>query len=585
MNEFIFLRPMWLLAFIPALWLVFILWRKQSTDTIWQTVFDQQLLERLWLEPPGQSTRLPLLLLAAGWCLAILILAGPVWERQPEPVWRSQMSRILILDLSQSMNAKDITPSRLERARFKIMDILEKLNTGRIGLVVFAHEAHVVTPLTEDNETIKNLITALSTEIMPVKGDAAATALQLAADLLKLTGGNKGELLLISDGISDPAAAMSQAHNLRKQGYQLSVLGIGTEQGAIVSHSNGIAEFVRFDASPLQALAHAGGGTFSLLTTDNTDLNHLLSNNIPSSSYDKVSGGGVDRWVERGVLLLPLIVLLAAMAFRRGWLMGFVMLAVIPPPAQAFDWQDLWLRSDQQAQISLKQGDPQTAAQQFRHVDWRGMALYEAGDYQAAAQAFAESDDKEARYNQGNALAKAGDLKQAVAAYQEVLDQNPGHEDAKANLELVEKLLQQSQNDDTSPQEDGDSDQSSNESSKNNGEESQHLDEETTENTTEEPPEDDSQSDEMDPDSMDSEQQSASQPAEPTQPDQQDLTDQQSQNEHQENPASLLTDEKNALPSESDIALEQWLRQIPEDPSGLLRRKFMLEHLQRKQSR
>ncbi len=583
MSEFHFLRPLWFLVLIPTIGLLIALWRKQSSGSAWHSVFDQQLLAPLWLESPGKSTRLPLVLLTVGWLLAILILAGPVWERQPEAVWRAQMSRVVILDLSPSMNANDVSPSRLERARFKIMDILARSTEGRTGLVVFAGEAHIVTPLTEDNATIVNLISALSTEIMPAKGDFGTPALQMAGELLNLTGLRHGEILLISDGITDPATALAQARKLREQGYRLSILGIGTEQGGTMHH-DGITEFVRFNPEPLQQLARAGSGTFSLMTTDEQDLNRLLPDITASDTFDIVENSGVDRWIEHGAWLLPLLLLLAAMAFRRGWLMGFVCLLITPPPAYAFGWQDLWLRSDQQAQNSLHQGDAQTAAQQFRDANWRGMALYETGDYEGAAQAFAESDDIEAKYNQGNALARTGDLQQAIAAYREVLEQNPAHDDARTNLELLKTLLaQQPQKDDSSQQEDGDSDSDPEQSS----DETAEQDNDNSDDSEQQ--QDDAQSGEEDADHEQSEDhadhadQQQADAMHGEQDEQQDQSDQQPQDEQHNALAPDMADEDNTLPSEEDIALEQWLRQIPEDPSGLLRRKFMLEHIQRKQ--
>jgi Ca-activated chloride channel family protein len=345
--------------------------------------------------------------------------------------------------------------------------------------------------------------------------------------------------------------------DLRKQGYRLSVLGIGTEQGGAM-YQEGVAEFVFFNAAPLQALARAGGGAYSLITPDDQDLSHLLPDIELTGAFDKVESSGIERWIERAVWLLPLILLLAASAFRRGWLMGFAVLLIIPPPAHAFGWQDLWQRSDQQAQKQLQQGDPQTAAEQFRSPDWRGMALYEIGDYSAAAQAFAKSDNV---YNQGNALAQAGELQQAIAAYQEVLQQNPGHKDARANLDLLEALLKQQppQDDDSSPSEEGDESSSSEDKS-----------DEMSDN-----PEDSAQQDEAESSDENLDQQQT----EPSPAD---------QDEGDEQPDALeadRADDNHDLPSEEDIALEQWLRQIPEDPSGLLRRKFMLEHLQRKESR
>lgn len=592
MSEFHFLRPLWFLALIPAVWLLVILWRRQSKGSAWQTVFDQQLLSRLWLESPGRSARLPLVFLAVGWLLTTIMLAGPVWERQPEPVWQSRLSRVVILDLSLSMDARDLTPSRLERARFKIMDILERSKEGRTGLVVFAGEPHIVTPLTEDNDTIKNLITALSTEIMPAKGDFAAPALQMAGDLLNVKGIRQGELLLITDGIEDPAAALAQARKLRERGYTLSILGVGTELGGAIMH-DGITEVIRFNPAPLQELARAGGGIYSQLTTDDRDLNRLLPELSATGNYGQMESntGGIERWVEHGVWLLPLVVLLAAVSFRRGWLLGLSVFLISPPPAYAFGWQDLWMRADQQAQQHLQQGDPQTAAQQFRDPNWRGMALYEAGDYEAAAQAFAESDDIEARYNQGNALARAGDLQQAIDAYQEVLAQNPTHEDAKANLELLEKLLQNQQQDGESQQQNNEGDhqddkgedgqESGDDRNEENSSEDDSAQQDMTRHEDEEGNDENSEQDADD-------KQPESQSSDVLQSDQDDQHLNEGQDEQQDAQLNApipddSVDENDLMPSEEDIALEQWLRQIPEDPSGLLRRKFMLEHMQRKQ--
>lgn len=580
MEEFHFLRPLWFLAFIPALWLLIWHWRKQTSGSVWHAVFDPQLLPRLWLESPGKSTHLPLVLLASGWLLVVFILAGPVWERQPEPVWHAQLSRILILDLSPSMDARDLTPSRLERARFKISDILERSREGRNGLVVFAGEPHVVTPLTEDTATIRNLITALSTDIIPAQGSSAAPALQMANELLNLKGVGQGELLLITDGIDDPAAALAQARRLREQGHTLSILGVGMETGGAIMN-NGVTEVTRFNAGPLEEIARAGGGAFSRLTTDDADLNRLLPEISAAGHFDPVesSAGGVTRWMEQGVWLMPVVLLLAAAAFRHGWLLGFAMIMITPPPAYAFGWKDLWLRADQQAHNHLQQGDAQTAAQQFRDPGWRGMALYEAGDYEAAAQAFAESGTLEARYNRGNALARAGELQQAIDAYRDVLQQDPRHEDAQANLELLKKIIQEQQ------QQDADSSQSS-QNTDDNPADQEHGDNSGTEDRPEQlqnmaKPENNDDADNDDPAAH---RQAHDQQADArnNDADQPDMDDRQ-QKETLAPDSTMIDDESAQRHSEEDIALEQWLRQIPEDPSGLLRRKFMLEHMHRRQ--
>jgi Ca-activated chloride channel homolog len=592
MIDFHFLRPMWFLALIPSILILAALWYNRTRSSSWYAAFDRQLLTQLWIDPPGRLSRVPLIMLGIGWLLVILALAGPVWERLPEPVWRSMASRILVLDLSATMMETDLTPSRLERARFKIMDILEKSAEGRTGVVVFAGEPHIVTPLTEDTATITNLLGALSTDIIPEPGNAGAPALQMAGSLLQQAGLRNGDLLLISDGLDDISASLAVARDLTTQGYRLSVLALGATQP---------------DTDALRELARTGGGAFSVLTAGDHDLDSVLLELDQTSSIQARMDTGVERWIERGVWLLPLLLILGAVGFRRGWLSGLLVILMLPPPAQAFEWRDFWLRSDQQAADALAQGQPAVAAQQFTDPSWRGMALFQAGDYAGAAKAFAESDDVNTGYNRGNALAKAGQLNKAAQAYREVLRHIPDHADAKANLALVEELLQQQQD---QPQDNAPEDDQSQQPSQSGEEETQQNqgdDEDAaegdsaTENSAEKKQDQDSnqggdedisQQNLQDAGSHDQDNQSDQEQADAMESLRQDVTDQvQQQDGHQvnadptEHPVGEM-DESWPVDKpydETELALEQWLRQIPEDPSGLLRRKFMLEHLQRQQ--
>lgn len=628
LDEFHFLRPGWFLALLPALLLLTLLWRRRAGASVWQAVCDRHLLDRLWLQPPGKATRLPLVILGLGWLLAVLALAGPVWERQAQPVWRSQASRVLLLDLSASMDAPDLMPSRLDRARFKLMDILNQSLEGRIGLVVFAGEPHVVTPLTSDGDTIANLLAALSTDLVPARGDAGAPALQLGLKLLARAGVSRGDLLLLSDGLADPAAALGVAAELRRQGHRLSVLAVGAPAGApIPGAGGGFSGMARLDAAPLRELARAGGGEFSLLTADDLDLQRVLLPPVDSLPLQEGQETGVERWIERGVWLLPLLLLLGAAGFRRGWLAGVLLICVLPPPVQAAQWQGLWQRPDQQAADALAKGESEAAAARFQNPAWRGMALYQSGDYPAAAQAFAQAEGLESAYNQGNALARAGELEAAVEVYRQVLQQAPEHEDAKANLALVESLLQQqkqkaesasedpSQNDqsDAKEQPQEDEEQSTDKTQPEQGSEAEAgaREDETEGGEGEADPhasEEETDSAEGDPETQmpqggdsEGEASGSSEPDEANngpppdsgqKPDAgeesvlpdlaKEMAPSEQDNGSAQPPEGTVLAE-GQQPSEADMALEQWLRQIPEDPGGLLRRKFMLEHLRRQQ--
>jgi Ca-activated chloride channel family protein len=604
MSELHFLRPGWLLALLPVLGILVLLWRSRAGGSAWRGVVDPALLDRLWLEPPGRVSRLPLGLLSLGWLLSVLALAGPVWERQPEPVWQTAASRILILDLSSSMDAADLAPSRLERARFKILDILAKAREGRTGLVVFAGEPHTVTPLTDDAETIANLLSALRTDIVPLPGDVGAPALQLAGELLAQAGAQQGDILLLSDGLADPAAALGVARQLRTQGYRLSVLAVGTVQGAPVPQADGgFGKMARLPVEPLQELARAGGGAFSLLTADDRDLARVLLEPYLTDPRQEQADTGVERWIEQGVWLLLPLLLLAAAGFRRGWLGGLLAVLILPPPAQALEWRDLWWRKDQQAAQALQQGQAAVAAERFEDPAWRGMAQYQAGDYTKAAEAFAASPGLDSVYNRGNALARAGQLQQAMAAYREVLQQDPAHADAKANLALLEQLMQQQQQ---QSQQGSQSEQHQQQQAAQAGAEPEQQsaaqqDQEQQPASAEQQAQNQAVADQAQEQAGTSPEQisgseTPNQVAEPLQEDsmqaaRRDVTGQPQPQREQSNQQGMPQGDSEVLaepsqqaepPDEKALALQQWLRQIPEDPAGLLRRKFMVEHLQRK---
>jgi Ca-activated chloride channel homolog len=459
MNEFHFLRPYWFAALLPALWLLILLWRHRSRGGDWQRLVAPALLSHLLLEAGQTLRRLPLLMLGLGWLLAVVALAGPTWQRQPQPVFRAAIDRVLVLDMSPSMAATDLKPDRLSQTRYAIRDLLAAASEGRTALVVFGGEPHVVTPLTDDRATIEALLPALSVDIMPQPGNRAAPALRTAGDLLQRVGSRNGTVLLLSDGVDDTADSLAAVRALRKDGYRVSVLGTGTLSGAPVAApgggfaqgADGAVQLARLDERGLQALASAGGGHYLRIGSGSPDtlIEQQAGHDLAHALSDT---HGMDRWVEQGPWLLLPLLLLAAAGFRRGWLGVLVVLLVPPPPAHAFGWQDLWLRSDQQASHLLQQGDAKAAAERFRDPHWRATARYQSGDYAGAAREFAGAAPDSA-YNRGNALARAGQLQQALAAYDSALKQRPGDADARFNRDLVENLLhRQQQQSQSSPQ-------------------------------------------------------------------------------------------------------------------------------------
>lgn len=457
LENFHFLQPLWLLALIPLSLLAWRVYRPGDGDSPWHRIVDARLLPLLLAGRAQQANRKALWLLAAGWIIAALALADPTWERKPQPVYQTTAARVVVLDLSRSMYASDLKPSRLVRARYKIEDVLAQSGEGQTGLVVYSGDAFTVSPLTRDVNTIRALLPAVDPGIMPTQGSRADLGLLRAGKLLSQAGATDGQVLLIADGVEADKFAASEraAARLRSEGYRVSVLGVGSEDGAPLTNAQG--ELVRnaagnilnapFDAAALQAVAHAGGGEYRSISDNVHPLRTLLAQ--PSDAKTTMQANATTQgWKEQGPLLAVLLLPLGALAFRRNWLLGLVLLlGLLSPPqaARASTWADLWQRPDQQAAKALAAGDYARAAALATDAYRRGSAEYKRGDYQLALDDFTRSTGADADYNRGNALAKLGRYQDAIAAYDKSLKENPGDEDARANKAAVEALLKQQQ--------------------------------------------------------------------------------------------------------------------------------------------
>ena len=581
--EFHFLRPEWLLAIPLVALLTWALYRRRLDPGNWQRVIDPALAPHVLARRAGPVSAWRWWLLLAGGALAAVALAGPSWNRVEQPVYRSEHAMVIALDLSQSMDAQDLSPSRLTRARLKVLDMLARRTSGQTALVVYSANAFTVTPLTTDTDTITALVNSLSTDIMPSRGSNAAVAIAKGRELLEQAGIADGEVLLVADGGATKAAEQAAAE-LRDAGYTLSVLGVGTLDGApipepgggFVTDRSGRIAVPRLEPDALQALARAGGGRYSAVTADDQDIESLVG----ESRVGRNAQGDsqlTDQWQEEGPWILLVLVPLAALAFRRGWVMGLTALAFLPAgePAMAFSWQDLWQTKDQQARSLLEAGEAAAAAERFDDPAWRAVAAYRAKAYATSAEGFSERDDADSLYNLGNALARQGEFEPAIAAYEQALAVDSDLEDAAYNRDLLKKLVeqqaaqqgnkgnqqsssesgggaQQSESDSDSQQagQEGDGGEASGQSQ--DGESSVRSEEQTSQQDLE------AVQQELKRAAMEAEQQSG------------DPTEEARMSEAQ------LAAERRA--QEQQQAMEQWLRRIPNDPGGLLRRKFRYQY-------
>ncbi len=327
MAGFHFLHPDWLLALPPLLGLAVWLARRRGRDGAWTRLIDGELLPLLRLSEGGAG-RSPWLLVGLVWTLAVLALAGPTWERQITPAYRAPAAWVVALQLSPSMDAADVPPSRVARARYAIDDLLSAAHDARVGLVAFAGDAYTVAPLTSDVATVRNLAQPLAPSLMPESGERLAPALDEAGRLLQASPGRDRHVIVFTDGFSDPARALAAARQLRRQGIAVDVIGIGTVGGAPEPDGNGSflrdaqgrVVLTRLDSGLLEQLAAAGGGRYVPLS----GMSALIAG-LQQSSSRKMSSGvaapdvRLASWLNYGVWLLPPLLLVAALVARRGW--------------------------------------------------------------------------------------------------------------------------------------------------------------------------------------------------------------------------------------------------------------------------
>ncbi len=597
-EHFHFLRPWCLVLLLALCYLLYHLKYTLGSLAAWKKVCDPVLLAYLRVGTAQKSSSLSLWLIGIAGVLSITALAGPVWQQLPQPVYRAQAALIIVLDLSRSMDAADLKPSRLTRAKQKITDLLNLKKEGQTALVVFAGSAFVVTPLTEDKATILLQLQGLSTDMMPVQGGNIDLAMDKSILLLQQASVQHGQVLLFTDSAD---FSQQKVQQLTAAGHTLNVIAVGTRMGAPIAQAGGFMTdqwgnivLPKLDVSRLQTLAQWGHGAYHLLTLDNQDIQPMINRAKQDISQHKQQEKMQysDQWQEEGPWLLWLLIPLALLGFRRGVLVIALCITLQSEPAYALTWQDLWQTPNQQAQVLMQQEDYQQASQHFTNPAWKAAAAYRDHDYQAALQAFSliQTPSPDDRYNQANALAQLGRLDEAIAQYEQVLATLPHHADALANKTLLEKMKaeqektpdkQQGQPQDKK----GEKNKSAAEQGQNSTEDpssTQPTDETASGESSNEPAQ--AEQDEQDEQTAESatanddesvaEQVNASPPQDTKQTD--DAVSQQQQNADN-------IDQDTPPQTEQQRAFELQLRRIPDDPAGLLRRKFKYQYQQQNQ--
>ena len=595
-SEFHFLRPLWLLAVPLVWWMVFMLRKKWWQKGDWDREVDSHLLEFLATSPSQHKRKLlPWVMCLAG-TLLLLSLAGPAWQKKPQPLIKKSQARVLVLDLSFSMLATDVKPTRIDRVRFKLEDLLNNFSEGETALVGYAGDAFVISPLTHDANTISSLLPGLHPNIMPVPGSRADLGVELASDLLSRSIGSQGHIILVTDGIEESEiSAIKNASGTN----EFSILAVGTEAGSPIAlkaggflkDRNGAIVIPKLNLKPLSKLANQVNGELTLLSPDDRDVNQIIAAETSEGSYTEDEQKRTsDKWNEEGPWLLLIVLPLTAMLFRRGILfsIGLIFLPAffaLPDTVMAFSWDDLWLRPDQQATELFHQGETDYASKLFEDNEWKATAAYRSGDYEKAAEQFAKKDNTRANFNRGNALAFAGRLQAAIDSYEKVLSVNPQHKDAKFNKKLVEDLLKKQNKSQQNNQQQG--------QQKNQQDQSSESTESQQKSGTEQDKNKSAEKKDSGEQQHDEEQGKNNQKGKEDQNEgsKKDQNNNQGEVDKNENKSSDSPEQQNiASNSNPDLSpedrskqqkLEQWLRKIPDDPGRLLRNKMKREYQRR----
>lgn len=629
LSNFHFVRPYWLLAILALLFVLKLLKKHRFYQSPWQQFLpnhlSQVLLEDMSNSGSNKKTTSKQSILIKPFIiglLSIIAVAGPAWQKLPQPVYQTERGSVLIMDMSYSMYATDIKPNRLTRARFKAIDLLNKINEGDTGLIAYAGDAFIISPLTQDIKNIELLLPSLTPEIMPELGANPLAALTLAHEMLLNAGHLNGDIYWFTDDVDNEE--LTDIYDWSNEfGHQLNILGVGSENGApitlpsgeLLKDSRGAIVIPRLPTQKLRSLASRGHGSYQTISNDDSDIESLivkdkLSQRNKDKSQESQQSG--DQWQEQGAWLLLLVLPLMLSYFRRGStllmlpltcvpLLFLLSFSVVSPTSFAAEdtenagqenqqatsslastskartsnklWQNLWQTNDQQAQKQYNQENYQSAAEQFDSSQWQGSAHYKAGNYQEALDAYKEGEQATSAnslYNQGNALAQMQQYEKAIESYEQALTKNPDLQDAKDNIEKIkqqEQKQEQQQNDQSQDQQ--------NKQSQQQPEDSQQQ----QKNSESEPQQSDKEQENK---SEDSNQEQKDKEADQKQQDQKNAkqTDKKNEQVEEKTDAQIAVEQQ---AKETEQKHQQLLNKVTDDPYLLLRNKMQLEYQKRKQ--
>lgn len=450
-QEFHFMRPLWLLALVPFTLILMLRWKRES-DNDWQTALPKHLQKELSVHDQGWKKNLPLKLLSIVVILGVLIASGPTWQRQPSPFGEDKSPMLIVLDVNDSMLSKDTPPSRLERAKQKILEILATRDGGATGLIAYSGSAHVVMPLTPDTTVFPGFLKALHPKMMPREGKFAQHVLPLVEQQFAKSP-VPGTVIMVTDGVSgdaiEPFADFFSEHP-----HQLLILGMGDPD---------FPSNLPPDHTSLDRLTSAAGGDWIQVTVEQSDVEWLASQVV---RHLMISSDSALPWEDMGYYLVWVLALFLLLWFRRGWSVQWaIVLAIgmaspvdvaIAAPTVEFEaektevekveshwFMDLWMTPDQQGQWYLDRGEYVEAAKRFQDPLMKGVSYYYSVEFKKAHHYFMMVDSDEGMFNAGLALARQREYVAARALYKKLKEKNPDYPGVDANIAAIDEIIMQ----------------------------------------------------------------------------------------------------------------------------------------------
>lgn len=422
LSAFHFLRPYWLLAIVPMVWVWWTVRFRPEGERSEESLIAPHLLKALTRTSARQKRMTAVDSVLVAFCFLVISVAGPTWSKKQNPFAPPTPPAVVVVEVSQSMLARDIQPSRLERAKHKIRDFVELRAGASTALIAFAGSAHIVLPLTDDPTLFIPFLEGLDPEVMPKSGQRVGGALELADALLQEEQ-KFGAVVVFADGI-DPADEEIVRAVAERKDRVLAALPLRKKE-----------------SKSFRDIATVS------LTPDNRDMKRLESR-VAAAYQSALVGDDSESWDDRGWLFLWPALIITLFWFRKGWTMRWAAQASIlllvwnfPSNAYAETWKDVFATSDQQGRYAFEYKDFENAAQFFIDPNWKGIALYNLGKYEEAAKSFAELDTVQANFNRGNAHVKAGDYVLAIEAYEAILKKDPSHKSAQRNLQIAKVIF------------------------------------------------------------------------------------------------------------------------------------------------